>query len=58
MPNRDSNNKNISIHIPDEFRKRIDNFIEMKNKSGIEKMTVRLLITISCNEYIDQEENK
>lgn len=61
MPNKDPNNKNISIHASDEFKKRMDDFIKKTNKGNdldINRMTVRSLMIKAGNEYIDKEENK
>jgi hypothetical protein len=55
MPNRDRTNKNISIHIPDELKKRIEIFIDKKNSTmGVDekKMTKRLFIVKAGMEYI------
>lgn len=55
MPNRDPNNKNLSINVPDELKTRIANFvnnINKKNSLSLGKMTVRSLIVKAGYEYM------
>ena len=55
MPNKDPNNKNLSINVPHELKARIVNFVNNANKDNslsLGKMTIRSLIVKAGNEYM------
>lgn len=57
MPNRDPNNKNMSIAVSDEFKKRILKFIDTQNKRNslaLGKMTVRSLLVKAGYEFMQK----